>query len=88
MKTKVRKECRVSKEKVTESPLGDGGVFLIYRELNSSLKLVKPVLDAEREHEIQLILEKLQIKPTRLFFFFLKHPDSKKEVTSAFCLFV
>lgn len=39
----------VSKEKVIESPLEGGVVFPIDWELNSSLKLVKPVLDAERE---------------------------------------
>lgn len=50
------KDGRVSKEKVTESPLGGGGVSSIYQELNPSLSLVKPVLDAERERASMKIL--------------------------------
>lgn len=44
----LRKDSRVNEEKVSESPLyGVRELLPKYEELNSSLKLVKPVLDAE-----------------------------------------
>lgn len=79
----------VSKEKVIESPLEDGVVFPIDWELNSSLKLVKPVLDAERESAWNPPafgkLEKLQINPTGLLpFLFYNNLIPESELLELF----
>lgn len=79
----------VSKEKVIESPLEDGVVFPIDWELNSSLKLVKPVLDAERERAWNPPafgkLEKLQINPTGLLpFLFYNNLIPESELLELF----